>query len=108
MNFNEILKNFGNVKERVEDSKRRLKNLKITGEGGGGLVRVTLRGDNELLNIEIDDVLFKEAEKGTLEELIISAFSDARKKMRESSLHEMKNIAGDSLPLEGLERLFGL
>ncbi len=102
--FNEILKNLGGVKEQFGNVRERLKNMRISGEAGAGLLRVTVTGDGNLQSIEIDPVLLKPEEKEMLEELIISAFNEAQEKARETQQGEVKKLIGD-IPIPGLDRL---
>ena len=105
--FSEIVKNLGGIKKQIENIHERLDNMQITGEAGAGMVRVTLNGDNVVKNISIDPNLLVKEEKDVLEELLISAFNEARKKVRAAAAHEMKNITG-GISIPGLERFFGL
>lgn len=101
--FSDILKNLGGVREQLEKTQERLRNMRISGEAGAGLLRVTVNGDGRMQGIEIDPVLLKAEEKEVLEELIISATNDAQKRARQALETEMKQIAGD-LPIPGLGR----
>ncbi len=105
--FNEIMKNMGGVKEQMKNIQDRLENMEITGEAGAGMVRIIVNGNNNMKNIDIDPNLLTKDEKDTLEELIISAFIDAKKKVSESVAHEMKSATG-GISIPGLERFLGL
>ena len=107
VDFNEVFKNLGGVKEQMEDVQRRLAGMRISGEAGAGMVRITLGGDSSVKNVDIDETLFAEKDKGILEELIISAFNDAQKKVREALSHELKGAAGGAI-IPGIERFFNL
>ncbi len=105
--FNDLLKNLGGFKSKMEEIQNRMAQMRITGEAGAGMVRVTLNGDSKVTDIQIDNNLVTEQEKDVLEELIVSAFNDAQKKVREAVSHEMKNMAGGFM-VPGMERFFGL
>ena len=66
------------MQAKMEEMQADLAAAEITGEAGGGLVKVTLTGKNEMRAIAIDPSLFKEDDVEVLEDLIIAAFNDAR------------------------------
>ena len=107
IDFNDIIKNFGGFKEKIEHLQERMKSMRISGEAGAGMVRVTLDGDGVVKRVEIDESLFADGAKDIIEELVVSAVNDAQKKVREAMAHEMKSVTGGFMP-PGMERLFGL
>jgi hypothetical protein len=115
INFSDILKNLGqdfgknlgNIKSQVEQVRERLSKMQITGEAGAGMVRVTVNGEGQVQNVDIDPALLTPADRAMVEELLISAINDATRRTREAVAHEMKSVAG-GLPIPGLEKLFGL
>ena len=114
-NFADILKNLGGdfgknlgeMKQNVDQARERLSKMQITGEAGAGMVRVTVNGEGQVQNVDIDQALLSPNDKAMVEELIISAVNDATKRAREAVAHEMKSVAG-GLPIPGLEKLFGM
>ncbi|MDC9700822.1 MAG: YbaB/EbfC family nucleoid-associated protein [Alphaproteobacteria bacterium] len=55
--------------------------ITATGDAVGGLVSVTLNGKSILKSISIDSSLFTSSDVGILEDLIVAAHDDARKKL---------------------------
>ncbi len=105
-NLSEIMKNLGGLKSQMEDVRKRLSQMKITGESGAGMVKVVMNGDGTVTGVDIEKELLSAENKEMLEELVISAVNDAHKRSREAMAHEMKKVTGN-LPLEGLEKFFG-
>lgn len=106
MDFNEMFKNLGNMKARVEEIRQRVARMHIVGEAGAGMVKVTVSGEGFVENVAIDRNMFRPEDNEMLEELIISATNDALQKSRETLAHEMNAITG-GLNIPGLEKLFG-
>ena len=77
----------------------------VEGLAGGGLVAVTLNGKGDLKGVRIDDTLFKPSEKEVLEDLIVAAHADARRKVETLMKDKMQNVAG-GLPLPPGMKLF--
>ncbi len=105
--FQEMLQKFGSIKTNMENAQKRLASMSIKAEAGAGMVRITLNGANKVQAIEIDDSLFLQKDKAMLEEMLISAFHEAQKKVQEAVNHEMKNAAG-GINIPGLSSLLGL
>ncbi len=100
-----LMKQAAELKSKMEAMQVELERLEIEGTSGAGLVVVRLSGKGEMKSVTIDASLIKPEEKEILEDLVVAAHADARRKA-ESLLHEkMKNVAG-GLPLPPGLKLF--
>ena len=106
MDFSDIMKNFGNMKGRVDEIKQRVAKMHITGEAGAGMVKATVTGEGNVVDIKIDRNMLGPDDNDMLEELLMSAVNDALTKSREAMAHEMKSLTG-GLNIPGLDKLFG-
>ena len=70
-----------------------LDDLQINGESGGGLVKATVNGKMELLDISLQDDILEE-DKDMIEDLIISAVNNAMSKAQEESQNRMNSVTG--------------
>ena len=71
----------------------------LSGQSGGGVVRVTFTGKGQMTGIVIDPSLLKADEKDILEDLIVAACNDAKAKAAAAVAEEMKQVTGGlSLP----------
>ena len=75
MNFNpfDLLKNPAALKEQLNKMQENLKNITATGSSGGGLVKVTLNGKFEMVDIQIDPIAVDPRDVKMLQDLIIAA-----------------------------------
>jgi DNA-binding YbaB/EbfC family protein len=105
LNFAEMLKNIGGIKEQVEAIRERVSRMHITGEAGGGMVKVTVTGEGVVTDIHIEKELLGSDGKEMIEELVISAVNDAMKKAKEAMAYELKKATGMNSP--GIDKLFG-
>jgi DNA-binding YbaB/EbfC family protein len=71
------------MQEQVQKAQEELGNLEVQGEAGGGLVKLTMTGRNEVRKIEIDDALFSE-DKEMLEDVLAAAFNDGLRKVEKT------------------------
>ena len=70
------------MQEKMAALQEDVKTVEATGQSGGGLVTVTLRGTGELAGLVIDPSLLKEDEKDIVEDLIVAAHADAHAKLQ--------------------------
>ncbi|MDD4010926.1 MAG: YbaB/EbfC family nucleoid-associated protein [Sphaerochaetaceae bacterium] len=88
----EMLSNLQGLTQKAEELKSRMKEIKVTGSSGAGLVEVCINGDYEVLSIKIDPVLMKSDQAATTEVLIASAFNTASSSMKARLQSEMASL----------------
>ena len=88
----ELQKNMGKLQEEI-------KAMEFVSSSGGGLVSITMNGAYEIKNIAIDDSIVSVDEKSLLTDLIIAAYSDCKRKVKEETDAKMQEItAGLPIP----------
>jgi hypothetical protein len=100
-----LMKQAAELKSKMEAMQAELEGVEVDGTSGGGLVTITLSGKGEVKSIKIDDSLIKPQEKEILEDLIVAAHADARRKAEALMQEKMKSVAG-GLPLPPGLKLF--
>ncbi len=96
--FMGLMKQAAALKSKMEAMQSELATSEIEGISGGGLVAIKLNGKGEMRGARIDDSLLKPSEKEILEDLLVAAHADARRKVEELVQEKMKSVAG-GLPL---------
>lgn len=97
-NLADIMKQVQSMQSRMGDMQTKLEGLSVTGQSGGGLVKVTMSGKGTVTGIDIDASLMKADEKDILEDLLVAAHTDAKGKAEALAADEMKALTG-GLPL---------
>ncbi len=82
------------MQERMADMQAKLDKTAVTGQSGGGLVKVTLNGKGALTALAVDATLLKPDEKEIVEDLIIAAHNDAKAKVETMMADQMKSVTG--------------
>lgn len=95
-NMSNMLKQAQQVQKQIEDVQNELDDLNINGESGGGMVKATVNGKMELLNLDLQNEIFEE-DKDLIEDLIISAINNAMIKAQEESQSRMNAVTGGML-----------
>jgi len=72
----------------------RLETMDVEGVAGAGLVAVTLNGKGDLRRVKIDPKLADPADVEMLEDLIVAAHRDAKRKIDAMAQEEMQKVTG--------------
>ena len=98
MNFSDLFKNLGGMKSKMDEAKRKIERITVTGEAGAGMVSAKMDGSGKLTSVTVDERLLDAKEKEMLEELITSAVNDAQSRMKEAVAHEIRSATGMDMP----------
>jgi hypothetical protein len=94
-----LMKQAQAMQAKMQDMQAEMERLEVEGVSGGGLVRVTLTAKGAMRGVAIDPSLLKADDKEIVEDLIVTAHEDARKKAERLMEEKMKAItAGLPLP----------
>jgi DNA-binding YbaB/EbfC family protein len=100
-----LMKQASEFKSRMEAMQAELDHLEVEGTAGGGLMTLKLSGKGDLRSAHIDDSLLKPDQKQILEDLIVAAHGDARRKLETMLQEKMQALTG-GLPLPPGLKLF--
>ncbi len=89
-----LMKQASQMQAKMQEMQAKLDAMEIEGEAGAGMVRLTLSGKSELRRIKLDPKLLDPAESEMLEDLIVAAHADARRKVEEVMAEEMQRATG--------------
>ena len=89
-----LMKQASQMQQKMEDMQARLADMTAEGSAGAGMVTVTLSGKNELRGVRIDPKLADPAEMEMLQDLLVAAHADARRKVEAVTSEEMKKLTG--------------
>ena len=98
MNINQLMKQATAMQEKMQKMQEEISHEEFEGKSGGGLVTITMSGNGEMHKINIDPSLIKEDEKEMLEDLLVAAYNDAKKKADAASSERMGDAFGGKLP----------
>ena len=75
-----------------------LDTITVDGTAGGGVVTVTLTAKGDLKAVKIDDSMMKPGEAEIVEDLLVAAHAEARKRAEAVLQEKMQSVTG-GLPL---------
>jgi DNA-binding YbaB/EbfC family protein len=100
-----MMKQAAQLQTKMQEMQAELDSITVEGAAGGGLVSVTLSAKGDLKAVRIDSSLIKPEEKEIVEDLIVAAHADARRKAEVVLQDKMKGLTG-GLPLPPGMKLF--
>lgn len=93
MNMQKLLQQAQQMQQKMENAQDELSDKVFSGEAGGGVITVNINGDGDIQSINFDDEdVLDDAEM--LEDLIISAFDNAKQKLDEKRDEVMPDMPG--------------
>lgn len=99
MNIQAMLKKAQALQAKMTQVQEELKAKELIGSSGGGKVKITMNGAQEVTAISIDPDVVKADEADLLEDLVLAAFRDARAKITKMVEEEMSKVtSGSGLP----------
>jgi len=96
--FMGLMKQAAQLQSKMQALQAELDQIEVEGTAGGGMVTVKLSAKGDLKGIRIDDSLMKPSDKEILEDLLVAAHADARRKAEGVLQEKMKAVTG-GLPL---------
>jgi nucleoid-associated protein EbfC len=93
-NIGQLMKQAQAMQEKIAEVQAQLDAVEVTGLAGGGMIAVTLSGKGDLKAVKIDKSLLDPEEVEVLEDLIVAAFADARRKVKAHAEQEIQKLTG--------------
>ena len=94
----QLMKQAQQMQADMQKAQDEMASMIVTGESGGGMVKVTMTCKHQVQKIDIDDKLIGD-DKEMLEDLMVAAFNDAQRKVEETVQEKFSGMAsGLNLP----------
>ena len=95
--LNDIMKRAQEMQKKLQDIQKQVAEMEVTGQSGGGVVKIVVTGQHYAKKVTLDPDLLKE-EKSIIEDLIAAAINDATDKIEKNLRDKMGGLAGIKLP----------
>jgi len=95
-NISQLMQQAQQVQENLKKAQEELADLEVTGEAGGGLVKILMNGRHEVRRVTIDPEVADDREM--VEDLVAAAINDAVKRIQEATQERMSGLTG-GLPM---------
>jgi DNA-binding YbaB/EbfC family protein len=82
------------LQEQLQEAQARLAEEAVTAAAGGGVVKVTVTGDQRCQSVEIAPEILQDGDVEMLQDLLLTAFNSALDKSRELASERLGPLAG--------------
>ena len=89
-----IMKQAAQLQSKMQAMQEELGNVEVEGISGGGLVSVRMTAKMDVKAVKIDASLMKPEEREIVEDLVVTALADARRKAEAAMQEKMQSLAG--------------
>jgi hypothetical protein len=89
-----MMKQAAQLQSKMQAMQEELGNVEVEGSSGGGLVSVRMTAKMEVKAVKIDPSLIKPEESEILEDLLVTALGDARRKAELAMQEKMQSLTG--------------
>ena len=97
----DMIKQASQMKEKMAEMQEELAKKQVEASTGGGMVKVTANGNNEILHVHIDEELINMKDRAILEDLVAGAINEVHRKVKDLAQEEMTKLTG-GLKIPGL------
>jgi hypothetical protein len=92
-NIGNMMKQAQALQANMQKAQAEIASLEITGEAGGGMVKITINGRHEARRVQIEPAAYGD-DREMLEDLLAAAFNDAVHKLEAASQAKMSSLMG--------------
>ncbi|MGI4945688.1 MAG: YbaB/EbfC family nucleoid-associated protein [Janthinobacterium lividum] len=89
-----LMKQAGQMQAKMAEMQAKMEAMEIEGASGAGMVTLVLSGKGELRRLNVDPKLLDPAEAEMLQDLIVAAHADAKRKVEAVMAEEMSAATG--------------
>jgi DNA-binding YbaB/EbfC family protein len=100
-----MMKQAAQLQSKMQEMQAELDTIEVQGTAGGGVVNVKLTAKGDMKGVSIDPSMLKPEEKEIVEDLLVAAHADARRKAEAVMQEKMKTLTG-GLPIPPGLKLF--
>jgi DNA-binding YbaB/EbfC family protein len=89
-----LMKQASQMQQKMADMQSALESVEVEGQAGAGMVTIVLSGKGDMKRVKVDPKLADPAEMEMLEDLLIAAHADAKRKVEVMAAEEMQKVTG--------------
>lgn len=93
-NIGALMRQAQQLQANMQKAQEELASLEVVGESGGGMVKVTMNGRNEVRRVQIEPSIAAAGDVEMLEDLVAAACNDATRRAAEAAQTKMSGLVG--------------
>jgi nucleoid-associated protein EbfC len=91
------------LRQVQEDLQRQVNSVAVEASSGGGMVRVKMNGQKQVLDVKIEPEVFASKDQEMLQDLIRAAVNEASRRVDDELANQMKTLSSGLPGLAGLK-----
>ena len=92
-NIGQLMRQAQQLQDRMQKAQEQIGAIEVTGESGGGMVKIVMNGRHEVRRVEIDPTVAA-SDREMLEDLVAAACNDAVRRVGEAVQQHMAGAMG--------------
>ena len=88
------MKQASQMQAKMQEMQERLERMEIEGAAGAGMVTLRMNGKGDMRGLTVDPKLLDPSDVETLQDLVVAAHADAKRKVEAMTAEEMQKITG--------------
>jgi len=105
LNFGNILGKIKEFQKVMNGLQKQLKDKRVEATSGGGMVKVVVDGNQNIVSVHIDPQIVNQNDVRMLEDLIVAAVNEAKKKAEDVARDVMQELVGKA-DLQSIQNAF--
>jgi DNA-binding YbaB/EbfC family protein len=97
-NMQGMMKQVQKMQEKMAQVQAELEQKTVQAESGGGMVKVTVNGKQQIVSIQIEKEVIDPADPGMLEDLVVAAANKALEDSQRMAQEEMSRATAGLMP----------
>lgn len=93
-NLGQMMKQAQQMQSKMQEMQAKLADVEVSGQSGAGMVSVTVNGKGEMKSVKLSKEIVNPDDVEMLEDLIVAAFNDAKKKVEDHVADETSKLMG--------------
>ena len=90
-----VAKQLADIQDQLFAAQEELAQTTVTGESGGGAVKITLTGNQICMDVSIDPTLIQEGDPANIQDLLVTAINIALNESRTLALKNLGPLSPD-------------
>ncbi|MCJ8275319.1 MAG: YbaB/EbfC family nucleoid-associated protein [Bdellovibrionales bacterium] len=90
-----LIRQANQMQAKMKQVQEELAEKEYQGTSGGGAVKVTIKGENNVSALTIDPEIFKEGDAEMLQDMLVTALNDALTTAKKDQEEEMGKVTGN-------------
>ena len=96
--MNSMMGKIQEAQQKLKEAQDSLVNISAEGEAGAGMVKATVNGKKQIINVSFDDSLMTEKDKEMLQDLTVAAINKALENIEPKIKEAMQNATSGVIP----------